>query len=158
MNLLTPKRLMVFFVSLSLILAIGVNSSIADQKKTKISGKITATTLHAAGVGIDDVEGHRMTVEEYEGINVNTSEHQFMDGAEFIAVGTGDHINGTGTGHGYAKFALSDDQVFFKHEGKVKTNPPSNGRRNTTFEGTILFIKGTGKYQNIPGTGTYKGR
>ena len=45
-----------------------------------------------------------------------------------------------------------------KAEGKTTTILSPEGKPITTFEGIISFIKGTGKYKNIQGSGTYKGK
>jgi len=138
--------------------ALALTASLAEQKKFKVSGVITAAEIHSAGVHIDDLEGHNMTLEEGEGTNKNTGVHEFMDGAPVTVFGSSDHVMGNGTGHGYAKLSMGDDAVFMKHEGTVEAKPPTQGIRNTTFKGTFSFYKGLGRYKNIQGTGTYRGR
>ena len=152
------KQSSMIFVVLTSIFTISSSPLMAEEKRLKVSGMITATAIHSAGVHIDDVEGHNLTLEEGEGTNKSTGEQEFLHGAQVTFFGTSDHVMGNGTGRGYAKLALGDDAVFLKHEGTVETRPPTKGIRNTTFKGTFSFYKGTGRYKNIQGSGTYKGR
>ena len=149
---------MAVLIGIVSVFTLGITHSIADQPKTKFSGMITATDIHNAGIHVDDIEDHHITLTEGEGTNVSTGEQKFMDEAEVGIFGTSDHIKGTGTGRGYAKMSLGDDVVFLKHEGTVTTTPSSKGNRNTTFEGIFSFTKGSGQYKNIRGSGTYKGK
>ena len=146
------------FVGLVLGVTAYSTQSMAKEKQFKVAGIITAATSHAAGIHIDDQEGHNLTLEEGEGTHKSTGEHSFLDGAQVTIMGMADHINGTGVGQGYAKIMLGKDAVYLKHEGKVSTQPPKQGIRNTTFEGIFSFYQGTGRFKNIQGTGTYQGR
>ena len=144
------------FIAFTWVLA--STASLAEQKRFKVSGVITAAEIHSAGVHIDDLEGHNMTLEEGEGTNKSTGAHEIMDGAPVTVFGTSDHVMGNGTGYGYAKLSMGDDVIFMKHEGTVETKAPTQGIRNTTFKGTFSFYKGLGRYKNIQGTGTYRGQ
>jgi hypothetical protein len=144
-------------IGMAFVLVTSVPPTIADQKKTKFSGTITATDIHNAGIHVDDIEDHHITLTEGEGTNVSTGEHKFMDGAAIGIFGTSDHIKGTGTGRGYAKMSLGDDAVYLQYEGSITTTLLSNGKPFSGFKGTFSFIKGNGPFVNIQGSGTYIG-
>jgi len=153
----SAKKLIGLFISLVLIFTIGVTTSIAQQK-TKIAGKITAALTTHSRINIGDTEGHIILLEEYEGTNVSTGKEKFMDGAQDVVRGFGDLVMGNGTNQGYGKLSLNGDVVFYKLQSKVATTLSPEGKRVTTFEASLTFTKGTGKYENIQGSGTYKGK
>ena len=129
-----------------------------DPEKThRVSGKITATDIHQAGIHVDETDDHHMTLSEGEGTNDSTGKSKFMDRAQVAVFGTSDHFGGTGTGRGYARMSLEGDRVFLKHEGNFTTTKLSDEKWTRTLKGTFSFAKGTGRYKNISGTGTYKG-
>jgi len=157
MRILTSKRLMVPFISLALIFGLCVSSLMA-QKKFKIAGKITAAYTVREVVEVGDTEGHSLYLLKNEGFNESTGEHKFMDGAEVVWFGIADYIQGNGAHTVYTKMSLNDNVVYAKAEGKTTTILSPEGKPVTTFEGTMSFTKGTGKYKNIQGSSTYKGK
>ncbi len=157
MQILTSNRAIVLAVSLALIFALGVMTSTAGEK-TKVSGKMTAAFTKQEKAIVGDTEGHVIGLNESEGTNVSTGKHKFMDGAQLVLMGSSDLVKGTGTEQGYGKFTQNGDAVFFKWEGKLTTTVSTEGTHTTTFAGTFSFIKGTGQFENIHGSGTYKGK
>jgi hypothetical protein len=151
------KTLMILFISLILIFASGVMMSIA-QEKTQIAGKFTATYLKQETIEVGDTEGHIVYLEQTEGTNESTGEHTIMDGARVVNVSFSDLVKGNGPHQGYIKFAQNDDTYFAKWEGTVTTTLSAEGTPIITFEGTYFYIKGTGQFENIQGSGTYKGK
>ena len=129
-------------------------SSATLNAKTNISGKMTGkvTKLEKAEVG--DAEGHVMQLSTSQGTNAG----DIMGGAQFENYTISDTEKGNGMHHGYSIFTLNGDKWISKFEGKVTTTMSEDGKPNTTFEGTFTFIKGEGKYKNIRGGGTYKGK
>ena len=156
MRLLTSKRAMTLFVSVALVFAIAVMPATA-QEKTKIAGKFTSTQTKLDTIAIGDTEGHVFSLSEYEGTNVSTGEHKFMDGAQIANVSFSDLIKGNGPHQGYVKFSQKADATFAKWEGKV-TTVSGKDAPIITFEGTFSWTKGTGQFENIQGGGTYKGQ
>jgi hypothetical protein len=139
---------MVLFISLVLIFALGVTTSIAQQK-FKIAGKSTAAYTVREVVEVGDTEGHALYLLKIEGFNESTGEHKFMDGAEVDWFGSADYIKGNGPHTVYTKMSLNDNVVYAKAEGKSTTILSPEGKPVTTFEGSLTFTKGTGKYKNI---------
>jgi len=105
-------------VALVLLFALGVTTSIAQQK-TKIAGKITAALTTHSKINVGDTEGHIIFLEEYEGTNVSTGKEKFMNGAQDVVRGFGDLVMGNGTNQVYGKLSLNGDIVFYKFKGKV---------------------------------------
>ncbi len=157
MQKLTFKKLIGLFISLVLIFTLGVTTSIAQQK-IKIAGKHTLTFTKQNNINVGDIEGHIITLNEFEGFNVSTGEEKFMDGALDVGMGFDDLVMGNGTHEGYGNFSLNGDVIFWKHQGNTATTISPEDKPVTTFEGSWTWTKGTGKYENIQGSGTYKGK
>ena len=157
MQLLTFKRSIGLLFSLVIILALGVTTSIAQQK-IKVAGEHTFAYTKQNVINVGDIEGHIIMLNEFEGVNVSTGKNKFMDGAQDVAMGFSDLVKGNGTDQGYGNFSLNGDVIFWKHQGKATTTLSPEGKPVTTFEGSWTYTKGTGKYENIQGSGTYKGR
>ena len=128
------------------------------QQKTKIAGKHTLAYTTQKMIDVGDTEGHIIVMSEFEGINVSTGKNKFMDGAQDVCMGFDDLAKGNGPHQGYGKMSLNGDAVFWKHQGKTATTISSKGKPTTTFEGSFTYTKGTGIYENIQGSGTYKGK
>ncbi|GAJ05061.1 unnamed protein product, partial [marine sediment metagenome] len=150
------KKLIGLFISLFLIFALGVTTSIAQQK-TKIAGKIAAALTTHSRINVGDTEGHIIFLEEYEGTNVSTGKEKFMDGVQDVTRGFGDLVMGNGTIQVYGKLSLNGDTVFYKFQGKIAPTLSPEGKPVNGFELSFTYTKGTGKYENIQGSGTYKG-
>ena len=150
------RKSMAFLACIALLIALGVTSTSA-QEATKVSGKITATYTDLDSVVVGDIIGHVLSLLTSEGKNVNTGEHAFMDGAQIVNMSYSDLIKGSGVHHGYVKFTKNGDAIYAKWEGKVTTVQTTEGAPATSFEGILAYTKGTGKFENIKGSGTYKG-
>jgi hypothetical protein len=122
--------------------------------KTKISGKMTAKITKKENVDVGDAEGHMMQLSVSQGTNAG----DVMDGAQFENSTFSDLTKGNGMHTGYGTWTLNGDKWTLKFDGKVTTTMSADGKPNTTFEGTFTFTGGEGKYENIKGGGTYKGR
>jgi len=157
MRILTSERLTVSFISLALIFGLCVPSLMA-QEKFKIAGKATAAYTIREVIEVGDTEGHSLYLLKNEGFNESTGEHKFMDGGEVVWFGIADYIKGNGPHTVYMNISLNDYAVYTKAEGKTTTILSAEGKPVTTFEGSFTFTKGTGKYKNIQGSCTYKGK
>lgn len=151
-----PRKPGIFFVCFVLALALCA-ANLSAQETTKISGKITATYTNQDSIVVGDIIGHVLTMSTSEGKNVNTGEHAFMDGAQIINMSYSDLIQGNGVHQGHVKFTKNGDAIYAKWEGKVTTVQTTEGAPATSFEGILTYTKGTGKFENIKGNGTFKG-
>ena len=151
----SAKKLIGLFISLVLIFTLGVTTSIAQQK-TKIAGKHTFAYTKQNTINVGDIEGHIIMLNEFEGFNVSTGEEKFMDGAQDVGMGFFDLVMGNGPYQGYGNMSLNGDVIFWKTQGNVTTTISPEGKPVTTTEGSWTYTKGTGKYENIQGSGTFK--
>ena len=151
------NKMIGLFIGLVLIFTLGVTTSIAQQK-IKVAGKHTLAYIKQNTINVGDTEDHIISLNEFEGFNVSTGEEKFMDGAQDVAMGFSDLVMGNGTDQGYGNFSLNGDVIFWKHQGNIATTISSEGKPVTTEEGSWTYTKGTGKYENIQGSGTFKGK
>ncbi len=156
MQMHTSRRLVALFASVAVIIAVVVAPS-AAQEKFKIAGKMTSAETRQDTIAIGDVEGHIFSLSKYEGTNASTGENRFMDGAQLVNVASSELTNGVGPHHGYVKLIHADGTVIAQWKGRVTTVSTKEGPL-VSFEGTYSYTTGTGKFQNIRGSGTYKGQ
>ncbi len=128
------------------------------EKKHQVSGKMTMTYTEQQKIEVGDTEGHALSFGTSEGNNMCTSEDTFVDGAQVVNMTFSDLVRGNGPHEGYAKFVLGEDAVFAKWEGMVTTTVREEEEPLMAFEGTYVYVKGTGQFENIQGKGTYKGQ
>ena len=97
--------------------------------------------------------GHELT--QLVRQDTTSSSDQDWDGTVITNSSQSDLTAGSGTVAGYAVRAHKNgDQTFYKYQGKLVAvgDGPS---RQTTGEGTVELIGGTGKFANARGTGTW---
>lgn len=157
MRILTSKLSTVLFINLFVFFALCATTSIAQQK-IKVSGKHTMASTPGTTINVGDTEDHIISLSTFEGVNVSTGKNKFMDGALDIGMTFADLVKGKGSHQGYGNFSLNGDVIFWKHQGKTETTLSPEGKPVTTSEGSFTWTKGTGKYENIQGGGTYKGK
>jgi hypothetical protein len=150
MQVLKSKRLMLLIISLAMIFALGLTSSLA-QEKTKFAGKRYGVMTKTEVIKLDDTEGHMLILSESKGIDV-------ANGEQFVSSGFADFVKGNGPQWGYSKTITPDGVTFSTSKMKVTTTLSPQGKPIATFEGTFSFTRGTGKYENIQGGGTFKGK
>ena len=69
------------------------------------------------------------------------------------------YVGGSGPQWGtYVDVHEDGSQTFGRYEGSQKTISNADGSWTATWEGTYKYTGGTGKYKNIKGSGTYKGK
>jgi hypothetical protein len=153
MKILKSRQLIGMIICLVLIFALGVTTLMAQQK-IKISGKMTCAIFKTERINVGDTEDHIIALMEYEGTNFSTGKDKWMDGGQVTGMTFGDLIKGNGPHQGYGNTSLNGDVAFWKFEGKTTTTLSPEGKPVVTFEGS----SGTGNYENIRGSGTYKGK
>jgi len=141
---------MLLLISFASIFAL-VTTSLA-QEKIKLAGKRYGVRTKAEVIKLDDTKGHILILSESKGTDATT-------GAQFVSTAFGDYIKGNGPHWGYGKAIDPDGDVTFStFKSKFTTTLSPEGKPITTFEGTWSFTKGTGKYENAQGGGTFKGK
>lgn len=153
----TTRHSSILFMSFILFFAFTVTASLAQQK-ISVAGRHTLATITDNALKVGDTKGHIVSLDKFEGSNVSTGANKFMDRALDAGMTFGDAVNGNGRHEGYGTFFLNGDTIFWRHKGKTVTTLSGDGRPVTTMEGTFTYTNGTGKYKNIQGNGTYKGK
>jgi len=154
LNQLTGGKPVVLTVLLMAVLFIAGQA----DAQTKNAGKMTMTYTKIDSFVVADTENHSMILGESKGTNASAGENAFMDGAENIIYSYADLTMGSGLNMGYNTFTKGDDMVIVKWKGEVKATMTEEGIPNITFSGTFEYIKGAGQYENITGSGTFKGQ
>jgi len=157
MQILNLKKTMLLFIIFTLIFSLGVTTS-EGQQKTKIAGRMTAAYTKVERMDVGDVENHIVLLSESQGTNINTGKSEFMDGARVVNLSFSDLVQGNGPHQGYITIVKNGDTVISKWEGKITTTLSDEGTPIITFEGTMSWIKATGQFENMHGSGTYTGR
>jgi len=152
MQIFKSRRVVLLFVTLASILAFGVTTSLA-QEKVKVKFKAFSVVTKMEKFKIDDTEGHFVTINENRGV---TSDGKFTR----YFTSKSDLIKGNGSLSGYGKYVeIKDgDAYFVKFQGPVSTTKSPEGKLKISFKGTYSYTKGTGKFENIQGGGTFTGR
>lgn len=142
------------FVCLLLFSVLFLSASSSLTAKTKVSGKLSGKLIKQEKVEVGAMPDHIMQL----GVSQGTNAGQEMGGAQFENYTFSDTKKGNGIHKGYSTWTLNGDKWSLKFDGKVTTTMSPDGKPNTTFEGTFTFTGGEGKYKNIKGGGTYKGK
>jgi hypothetical protein len=125
---------------------------------SKIAGTFNAKYVAQHPLPVSDAEGHTLVLGRVEGVNRSTGPTPYMDQGKVTNLEFGDLTQGNGPHQGYISMSQGADSVISKWNGKVTTTLSPEKTPITTFEGTWNKIKGTGRYQAVTGSGTYKGR
>lgn len=164
MKRLKYKRLVVILISLGLIFALGVMTSIAQEKqireffKTKVDPAVAqekwiviSYTSNLQPIPVPDEEGHMVAAFERRGAAI------FEGGemAAWLAVGTIDWAKGQGPGWGYHQYVFKDGSTIWTKSQFTSRIPP--GEKLSFIEANGEFNKGTGRFEGIKGSWTCKG-
>ena len=151
MQIFKSKRSMLILVTLASIIAFGVTTALA-QEKVKVKRKAFGIKVKSEKFQIDDTEGHFLVLSEFKGV---TADGEFTR----YQTSTGDLIKGNGPINGYAKYVDKVGNTYIsKYQAVLSTTKSPEGKPISTFKGTYSYINGTGKFENIEGGGTFKGR
>jgi len=133
------------------VLAFCATASLA-QGKVKVKFRAFAVVTKMERFEVGDTEGHFVSILQNKGV---TSDGKFV---RYFTTRS-DLIKGNGTLSGYGKYVevKDGDAYFVQFDGPVSTTKSPEGRLKITFKGTYSYAKGTGKYENIQGGGTFSG-
>jgi len=92
--------------------------------------------------------------------DTTTSPDPEWNGTEQIVYDQSDSVAGTGTHRGYyVRLHKNGDIDYGPYEGTHKTTNKEDGSfLEATWEGTYKITGGTGKFKNVKGSGTYRGK
>ncbi len=108
-------------------------------------------------VPIGDIEGHIIMLGVSSGLNSNTGNWDFMEGATATSRSTADLTKGNGPQVGYFTVSKEGNETVAKYSGTIKTVLSKDKKPITSFSGEWKYIKCAGKYEGCSGEGTYKG-
>jgi hypothetical protein len=140
--------------------SLSFSAQAAEKKKimgTHKSGPVISHTVVPLGPG-DDPK-HELVVLDIHRDTTTSSDPDWNE-AEHIVYEQHDQVAGTGTHWGYdTNLFKNGDIEYGTYEGTFKTTFKEDGSwKETTWEGTFKVIGGTGKFKNIKGSGTYRGK
>ncbi len=150
----TSSRVIAALAALLVLVASGVSPA----EKHRVSGTMTSAVTRIEKINVADTEDHVIYLTQYEGVNLNSGEHVFLDNAKVINASFGDLVKGNGEHYGYITLMDKDGTLHGKWEGRITTIVSPEGDSVMTFEGTYEYTGGDGAYGNFTGSGTYTGK
>ena len=142
------------------VVSLSFSAQAAEKKKvtgTDKPGPFISRTLVPPAPG-DDPKHELVALVIYRA--TTTSPDPDVNGTELISYEQADEVAGTGTQRGYyVRHYKNGDIDYGTLEGTFKTTNKEDGSwETTTWEGTFKVTGGTGKFKNIKGSGTYRGK
>lgn len=120
--------------------------------QTKLSGKLTCAKPSVRETG---GEGAQMIM--FQKANCTWTTPFTIDGSKpgrTVNASIGDMTGSTGMAHGYSTSVLDNgDSTFVRYEGRSQMKKDGSA----TNKGTWRYVRGTGKFIGISGSGTFKG-
>ena len=121
--------------------------------QTKISGKLTC-----AKPAVRETGGSGAQTIMFQRSNCTWTTPFTIDGSKpgaTVDVSIGDMSGATGRTHGYSTSVFeTGDTTVVRYEGTTQAKKDGSG----TVKGTWKYVRGTGKFRGISGSGTYKGQ
>jgi len=145
-------------VGLIITFVIASFSFLVQAEKKKISGVDTVGPVISQTVASPgNTPNHQIVLRVVT--NMGTSTDPDLGNFEQTAYELVDEVAGSGTHRGYGNnLHKNGDRTYGQFEGTHKTTVKEDGSWEATWEGTWKFVGGTGKFKNIKGGGTYKGK
>lgn len=137
--------------------ALGVLGWSPARAPSKIAGTVTAKYAEQHPLPVPDAAGHVLVIGRAQGVNRSTGPTRYMDKGDVTNLEFGDLTQGNGPQEGYISMSQGADTTVSKWTGKVTTTLSPDKTPLTTFAGTWTKVRGTGRYQDATGKGTYKG-
>jgi hypothetical protein len=134
-------------------------SALAAEKKKVMGTNKFGPPICRTVVSPGDDPKHELVVLAIYRATTTSSDPNLND-SELIAYEQADEVAGTGTQRGYYRRVYKDgDTDYGTYEGTHKTSFKEDGSwEATTWEVTWKALGGTGKFKNIKGSGTSRGK
>ena len=154
------RRGVVGVIAAFVVVSLSFSAQAPEKKKimgTNKHGPFISRTVVPPGPG-DDPKHELVALQIRR--DTTTSPDPDHDGTEQIVYEQADGVAGTGTDGGYyVRLFKNGDTDYGPFEGTFKTTFKEDGSwETTTWEGTWKVIGGTGKFKNIKGSGTDRGK
>ncbi len=148
-------------VSLSALLLIALGSFglsvFAAEKKEHTYVKTNFRTASKTAVVVGDVPNHELS-QEMSVADIKYSNPDFKIKNEWTYIHS-DTIDGTGKQTGYYFDTHEDGSTSYgTFQGTVKTTSQADGSWEATWECAFQYLGGSGKFKNLKGSGTCKGK
>jgi hypothetical protein len=142
------------------VVSLSFSAQAAEKKKvtgTNKWGPSICRTVVPPGPG-DDPKHELVVLAIYRA--TTTSSDPDINETELTVYEQDDEVAGTGTARGYfRRLHKNGDIDYGTYEQTHKTTVKEDGSwEATTWEGTYKVIGGTGKFKNIKGSGTFRGK
>jgi hypothetical protein len=141
-------------VPVSLVTLLGWSS---DPAPSRVAGTFSVKYAEQHPLAVPDGEGHALVLGRARGTNRSTGPTLFIDKGDVTNLEFADLHQGNGPQQGYISMSQGADSLISKWSGKVTTVLSPDKTPITTMAGTWATVRGTGRYENAVGKGTYKG-
>ncbi len=135
-----------------LVLALLCGMAVIAGAQTRISGKLTCAKPSVSQMGGD---GSQMIM--FQKSNCTWATPFTIDGSKpgpTVDVSIGDMTGSMARNHGYSTTVMDNgDTTIVRYEGAMQMKKDRSG----TLKGTWRYVRGTGKFRGISGSGSYKG-
>jgi hypothetical protein len=150
------RRGVVGVIAAFVVVSLSFSAQAAEKKKYSGTNKI-GPTISKTVVSPGDDPKHELVLTVYQ--QTTTSSDPDWNETEEIISDQADSVAGTGTHRGYFRRLHKNDETSYgSYEGTHKTTVKEDGSLETTWEGIYKLTGGTGKFKNIKGGGTYRGK
>jgi hypothetical protein len=156
---MSNRRIAYFVAALGTPILTAATLATDDQPvRTQISGVFSMKVGQQHALPVADQAGPVLLLTQSEGTNRSTGNSEYMDGSRVINREISDLTQGNGPHQGYITDINGADTTVTRYTGKVATTLGADRKPATSFQGTWTKLSGTGKYQGVTGSGSYKGR
>ena len=132
-------------------------SAFAAEKKQQTYVKTNFRTASKTVVIVGDVPNHELS-QEMSVADIKYSNPDFKIKNEWTYIHS-DTIDGTGNQTGYYFDTHEDGSTSYgTFQATVKTNSQADGSWEATWECAFQYLGGSGKFKNLKGNGTCKGK
>jgi hypothetical protein len=150
------RRGVVGVIAAFVVVSLSFSAQAAEKKKVMGTNKI-GPPISRTVVSPGDDPKHELVL--YIRRDTTTSSDPDWNETEVMIYEQDDHVAGTGTHRGYfRRLHKNGETTYGSFEGTHKTTVKEDGSLETTWEGTWKVTGGTGKFKNIKGGGTYRGK
>ncbi len=134
----------------------GFSVQAAEKNKITVT-KESKRHISRTTVNLGDTPKHQLV--QFIRLDTGTSSNPDFNDTEQLVYGQSDQVAGSGSHRGHTiVLHKSGDESYAKWEGTHKTTVKEDKSWETSIEGEFQFTGGTGKFKNIKGGGTYKGK
>jgi len=153
----TSRRLLVLLSSLTILFVWSVPPAVC-QESGQIAGKMVLMRKEHKRFCVDKAAGHYMCLYRFEGNNTSMGKNKFLDNASSCNCIFADFVERNGPIEGYGELRDKEGSVILRWNGYMITVQSPDGKPTHRVKGSFRILKGTGKFANIEGIGSFQGR